>query len=204
MTGAIDMAAVCLVNEGNIYASELSEAYKAAVTAALPSGVEPLDVFWRELAAVAAGYIISQQNRGRRRSPAAAIEYWQSVAKAATESDGKKDRALAAVKNLAEAQIAAYQAIKGDFSRKKNAHREGLYIGILDLWCRGLGQRLGVSGVDKPQPGPLIKFFSACVNPLLSKPLTGNGIAQIVDREKRRYEKHMIWREKIRRDVDPS
>jgi hypothetical protein len=47
MTGAIDMAAMCLVNEGNIYASELSEAYKAAVTAALPSGVEPLDVFWR-------------------------------------------------------------------------------------------------------------------------------------------------------------
>jgi hypothetical protein len=180
---------------------ELSEAYKRAVENALPTGVEPSEKFWIDLAEVVAGFFISEQNRASRRPPRAEIERFKRIVELAT-SPGKQHAELATIKSLAEAQLAAYQAIQRDFSRKKNAYNDGLYIQVLDLWCRGLGQMLGVSSVEKKVPGPLIKFFSACVNPLLAKPLTGNGIADIVDREKRRREKHKIWREKIRHGKD--
>lgn len=67
---------------------------------------------------------------------------------------------------------------------------------ILDLWCKGLGQELSViSSADGEVSGPLVKFFAACVNPLLPKPLTAGGIATIVDREKARGKRLQVWRD---------
>lgn len=82
----------------------------------------------------------------------------------------------------------AYLAFKGDFSRKYNRNNEVLYSWILgELWCDGLGRELGISVNNVP--GPLIRFFSACVNPLLTKPLTTNAIITIRNRVRDRREK---------------
>jgi hypothetical protein len=148
---------ICDINIKDIRDSKLSDDYQRAVAAVLPPNMSPLEAFWRELAAVVAGYLISQQNPAGRRSPVHEIERWQKIAELAA-TEGKQNTALTAAKNLAEAQIAAHQVIKDNFNRKKNMYNEALYIGILDLWHRGLGQKLSSS-----LAGPLSRFFSACV-----------------------------------------
>jgi hypothetical protein len=172
----------------------LTEDYKRAVKEALPTGVNPPNNFWRDLTMMVIAYLASEQNRASRRPPAGEIKRWEKIAKAAA-MEGRPHAALAVVKRIAESQLAAYQALP-DFSRKKNPYREGLYIMIFDLWCRGLGQNLGVSGEGNPVPGPLLKFFGACVNPLLPKPLKPTGISSARDRENNRRERHAITRDK--------
>jgi hypothetical protein len=174
----------------------LAEDYKRAIRDAIPRGVEPTEAFWRELTDIVSKFRIAQKCRATRRPPVAEIKRWQKIARLAT-TEGRQNASLAAVKNLAEAQLAAYHLVKGDFSRKKNPNNEALYIWVLeDLWCRSLGQELGVSSVKKEVPGPLIRFFGACVNPLLAKPLTANAIVTIRDRVKDRREQHKQLREK--------
>jgi hypothetical protein len=175
----------------------LADDYKRAIKDAMPRGVEPSDGFWRELTDIVSKFRIAQKCRATRRPPAAEIQRWQKIARLAT-TEGQRNAALAAVKKIAEAQLATYQVVRGDFSRKKNPNNEALYFWILeDLWCRGLGQELGVSSVRKERPGPLIRFFAACVNPLLTKPLTANAIVTVRDRVLDRREKQRKAREKL-------
>jgi hypothetical protein len=175
----------------------LAEDYKRAIREAIPPGIEPLDAFWRELTDIISKFFIMQKCRAARRPPADEIKRWEKIARLAT-TEGQQNTTQTAVKDLAEARLAALRTIQWDFSRKKNPNNEALYSWILeDLWCRGLGQELGVSSVNKEVPGPLIKFFAACVNPLLAKPLTANAIVTIRDRVRDRREKNRKWREKL-------
>jgi hypothetical protein len=175
----------------------LSDDYKRAIKEAMPRGIEPTDVFWRELTDIISKFHIGQKWRAVRRPPSAEIKRWQKIEKLAT-TEGRQNTTLAAVKSLAESQLATLRLIEGDFSRKKNPINEALYTWIIeDLWCRGLGQELGVSSVNKEVPGPLIKFFAACVNPLLPKPVTANAIVTIRNRARDRREKQSKTREKL-------
>lgn len=168
----------------------LSEPYKSGIMACLPRGAKATEAFWCELADMVSTFLIMEKCHAARRSPAPEIRRWQRIAKLATEVI--QNHASAHIKILVEGQLKAYRAFQGDFSRKKNRNNEVLYKSILeDLWCTSLGQELGVS-VNNNVPGPLIKFFSACVNPLLTKPLTTTGIVAIRDRVRERREKIAI------------
>jgi hypothetical protein len=175
----------------------LAEDYKRAIREAIPPGIEPLDAFWRELTDVISKFFIMQKCRAVRPPPAAEIKRWETIARLAT-TEGHQNTTRTAVKDLAEARLAALRTIQWDFSRKKNPNNEALYFWILeDLWCRGLGQELGVSSVKKEMPGPLIRFFAACVNPLLTEPLTAHAIVSIRNRVRDRREKHGKTHEKL-------
>jgi hypothetical protein len=178
---AIDLTAVCAVNAADIYASELSANFRAAVAAALPRGAEPSDDFWHELAAVVAAYVISQRNRTNRGPTVGEIERFKRIVKLAT-TPGKQHAELALIRILAEKQLAAHQEVREDFRRKQNMHNEALYFGILSLWNRELKRELGIS---RPR-GPLVRFFNPCVVPPLGKPYTPSGVASIASRYKAR------------------
>jgi hypothetical protein len=177
----------------------LSEDYKREIQDAIP-GICPLDAFWGELADIVSKFKIMEKCRAARRSPAAEIRHkrCQKIAKLAT-LDGEPTEPLATIKNLAEEYLAAHQIMVKDFrGHEKDPNHEALYMWVIeDLWCRALGKELGVSSVGKKVPGPLIRFFTACVNPLLSKPLTANGIVSIHDRAKARRKRLEILNRKL-------
>jgi hypothetical protein len=182
----------------------LAEDYKRAIRDAIPSGICLLDAFWRELADIVSKFYIKEKCRTNRRRPAAEIKRWQKIAELVV-TDEKPTDPQAVVKAQAERQVAAYQMVAGDYKGKRNRSHEALYMWVLeDLWCKGLGLNLGVSSVGKKVPGPLIKFFAACVNPLLPKPLTAKGIVTIVDRAKARQKSLQKWRERTKRAKDQT
>jgi hypothetical protein len=164
--------------------------YKQSISDVIPQGIKPTAAFWLLLTDIISKFLLMKKCRAARRSPAAEIKRWQRMAKLATEVI--ETATAVRVKSLADNQLQALRAFQGDFSRKYNRNNEVLYIWILeDLWCGRLGQELGVS-INNDVPGPLIKFFSACVNPLLNKPLTPGAIVSIRDRVRGRREKIAI------------
>jgi hypothetical protein len=163
----------------------LAEWYKQSIRAAIPAGSEPTELFWLVATDIASKLQIVKKCRAARRSPAAEIKRWQRIAKLVKE--GVQDATSERITYLVERKITSHLAFRGDFSRKHNRNNELLYIWVLeDLWCRGLGQELAISLNENAPPGPLIRFFLACVNPLLEKPLTANAADKIV--RKRRQE----------------
>jgi len=224
---AIDPATVYDANS-----RELELSYKRAVKEALPSGADPPNKFWRDLAEVVAAFLVAQQNRAGlpdkikrcQRTDALVTKLGKELRDLRRETPWDSanpmwpNRILAQIwelKEWAEAQIAAYETINEEFfAGKQNAHNEALYIGLLDLWERGLGQKLRTSrrslAEGKPQQvlGPLVRFFHVCVTPL-GITLTANAIDDIVDRQKRRKTKHRKlakirrWRFKAKGVFDP-
>jgi hypothetical protein len=163
----------------------LAEWYKQSIRAAIPAGSEPTELFWLVATDIASKLQIVKKCRAARRSPAAEIKRWQRIAKLVKE--GVQDATSERITYLVERKITSHLAFRGDFSRKHNRNNELLYIWVLeDLWCRGLGQELAISLNENAPPGPLIRFFLACVNPLLEKQLTANAADKIV--RKRRQE----------------
>jgi hypothetical protein len=172
----------------------LWEEYKRAIQEAMPPEIEPPDLFWAVLTDIVSKFQIMEKCRIARRMPAAETKRkrCQKIAELAT-MDGEPTEPLATIKILAEQYLADHRTMVRDFrGNEQDPNREALYMWVLeDLWCRALGQQLGVSlYVDKKRPGPLIKFFAACVNPLLPKPLTANGIVSIHLRAKARRKQH--------------
>jgi hypothetical protein len=169
--------------------------YKQSISAVIPSGMELTPVFWLLLADIATKFKIIEKCRAARRSPASEIKRWRRIAKLVKE--GVQDATSERITYLVERKLTSHLAFRGDFSRKYNRNNELLYIWVLeDLWCRGLGQELAISLNKKAPPGPLIRFFLACVNPLLEKPLTANAADTIV--RKRREEQKIAEERSIR------
>jgi hypothetical protein len=167
----------------------LAEWYKCAIRAIFPEGSEPTHVFWLVLTDMVSKYRILQKCHANRQPPAKEIKRWQKMLKLAA-AEGKENITLTRVNDIAEAQLSSYRIVRSDFSRKKNRNNEILYNWILgELWCDGLGQALGVSVNENVPSGPLVRFFSTCVNPLLAKPLTTNAIVTIRNRVRGQREK---------------
>jgi hypothetical protein len=167
----------------------LAEWYKQSIRAAIPAGREPTELFWLVATDIASKFRIMEKCRAARRSSAADIKRWQRIARLAPGS--------AEVRTLADIQISGRLAFQGDFNRKYNRNNDLLYIWILEeLWCRGLGQKLAISLNKNATPGPLIKFFLACVNPLINKPLTANAVVSII--RKRREERRKVREKNVR------
>jgi hypothetical protein len=195
---AVDEAAVVDLNT-----RELTAGYKRAVAASIPENDTSLDAFWCALATAVAGYFTLSGNRARRlsereleriqqiRALVAALDKELHAIRQLTLWTEPSDRMLSAMsplKNLAEAYVIGYTTIAPAFRGRNNPHRQFLYGAVLDLWRRGLGQELRYSRSQKGTPGgPLIRFFAACVGPVLGEDApTAHGIAAIVDCEKAR------------------
>jgi hypothetical protein len=175
----------------------LSEDYKRAIREAMPPGIEPLDSFWDVLTDIVSKFKIMEKCRTNQRRAVVEIKHWQKIAKLVAKchpADDNQDT----VKTIAEGKVASYRTVIGNYKGKSNQANEALYMWVIeDLWCQGLGQELGVSSVEKEVPGPLIRFFIACVNPLLPQPLKASGIAEIHDRAKARRKRLEILNRKL-------
>jgi hypothetical protein len=91
---------------------------------------------------------------------------------------------LGEVNNAVEIRT-AYHAIWRAFRGTQDPHREFLYWGVLRVWTDRLGRELKYSMSRRGKPGgPLVRFFTACVAPVLGVDETPQaGIADIIDRE---------------------
>jgi hypothetical protein len=165
----------------------LAEGYMQGIRGAIPKAKVATDAFWLDLTDMVSKLQIMKRHRAARPSRDAEIKYWERILKLATKA--MLTTSATQVMNIAEARLRALRAFPGGFSRKINPNNEALYYWVLEeLWCKHLGQQLGVSTNYNKVPGPLVRFFSACVNPLFSKPLTPSAIVSIRDRVRKRRE----------------
>jgi hypothetical protein len=189
----------------------ISAEHQRAIEAAIPDGIKVPDKFWRDLDDALAVFVAMEANRTTR-PPWRELEKWKRIEKSAAAliadlkdarppwldwalrvldgEDGKDG-----IKYRASRAIIGYETLATGYGGRSRPHRELLYASILDLWVNQLGQKLSYS---RPPPtrhgepyGPLIQFFRACVDDAAA--LTAEGIATIIDRERRwRHEKRPL------------
>jgi hypothetical protein len=176
-----------------------SEEYRHRVQSTLPPGAIASEKFWYELEATL-DIFLRWERRRLRRPPLAERDRWQrtadltsALAKELREADrqtlwsdsdpGWAKRALkelGKVRLRARARIEDCDAIAKGYKGRRNDSRESLYAGILGLWTEHLGRELKYSAGPS---GPLIRFFSACVDPFLGDEApTAHAVAAIIDR----------------------
>jgi hypothetical protein len=187
----------------------LTDQYRQTVAAALPRGVEPPEEFWRDLETAVACFLSLQENRTRRPAKRE-LKRWRNIDRLVSELSSElrairqqtpwnatdplwANRVLSALweaKVRAEAGMIAHETIGGAFRGRTNPHLAYLYGAVCDLWRYHLGQRLAYSRTKNGEPrGPLIRFFAACVGPVLGDAApTANGVGSIIDRERRRLD----------------
>ena len=184
----------------------LTEPYKRAVAAALPRGVDAPEEFWRDLETAVAIFFVLQQRRADM-PPKRERMRWQRIEKLtdalAREVRAIKPmvlwshddplwpnrglRALWDLKYRAETSRIGYEMLSAAHKGRRNPHRAHLYAAICDLWTIHLGQELRYSMQGGVPSGPLIRFFTACIKPVLgAEAPTAHTIASVIDREKHR------------------
>ncbi len=200
MIASVDLSRVY---DGNT--RQFAESYRRGVREALPTNLSPTDAFWTALADMVASYSAMTERR-ERRPPKRELERWKRIGALVDKLGGDlrevrrgtrwgapdpmlANRALEALTPLklaAEAHVAGY-AMLNAAGRGHNPLRRFLFGAVLDLWA-GLGLETRYSRSREGTPtGPLLRFFNACVGPILGDEAPSTfGVALIVDREKRR------------------
>jgi hypothetical protein len=183
-------------------ADGLTTEHRAQIVVALPPGKAMSPEAWAELNEIVVGYHIFETRRTtypiveeRKRCQqlgeavdAAAVELgWFRRNTLWTDPDPMwPNRALAAlweVHRKVETR-AAFHGIWSFFGGRQNPHREFLYWGVMRVWTDRLSGELRYSNSPEGPSGPLIRFFVACVEPILGKQTPGAGIADIIERER--------------------
>jgi hypothetical protein len=91
------------------------------------------------------------------------------------------------------AQVRLEQLDIRAFRGTQDPHRESLYSGVLRVWTEVLNGQLKYSRNWQGKPiGPLVRFLTACVEPILGEETPRAGIADIIDRERNRRAKHPV------------
>jgi len=79
------------------------------------------------------------------------------------------------------------------FRGTQDPDREALYSGVLRVWTEDLNGQLQYSRNRQGKPtGPLVRFLTACVEPILGEETPRAGVADIIDRERNRRAKHPV------------
>jgi hypothetical protein len=79
------------------------------------------------------------------------------------------------------------------FRGTQDPNRERLYSGVLRVWREDLNGQLQYSRNRQGKPtGPLVRFLTACVEPILGEETPRAGVADIIDRERNRRAKHSV------------
>ena len=85
------------------------------------------------------------------------------------------------------AQVRLEQLNIRAFRGTQDPHREALYSGVLRVWTEDLNGQLQYSRNRQGKPtGPLVRFLTACVEPILGEETPRAGVADIIDRERNR------------------
>jgi hypothetical protein len=80
-----------------------------------------------------------------------------------------------------------------EFRGTQDPYREALYSGVLRVWTEVLNGQLQYSRNPQGKPtGPLVRFLTACVEPILGNETPRAGVADIIDRERDRRAKHPV------------
>jgi hypothetical protein len=165
---------------------ELTPKHRTAIEAAIPAGVVVVPEFWAELTEIITHY---QLMRARRvlYDVGAARRRWRRLEKSvAALAPQLGEKLVREFKRRAEA-YAAYHDMRRALRGTKDPRREFLYWGVLGVWTNRLGGKLKCStAIDGAPTGPLVRFFVACVEPILGPKTPHAGIADIVDRERKR------------------
>jgi hypothetical protein len=184
----------------------LTEAYREAVAAAIPTGVDVPDAFWADLQEIIVGF---KWFRARHTSYPIAAERqrWKRIGNAVetlradlrrlrretSRTDSDAMWCTRALKALLEVQDkvktrAAYHASWAAFSGQQDPHKEFLYWGVLRCWTDRLDRNLGTSrsSTKGTVEGPLIRYLTACLAPVLGDEMVRpRGLAHIIHREKK-------------------
>ena len=183
-------------------AGGLTAEHRARIEAALPPGKVMTPEAWADLEEVVVGYRIFETRRttypivkerkhwkrlgkavdtvaaelfavrrcGPTRTRCGAIRRWRRCRRYAARS-----RRASPASTISGAPSAAGE----------NPHREFLYWGVMRVWTDRLGGKLRYSNSPEGSThGPLVRFFVACVEPILGDKTPGAGIADIIDRER--------------------
>jgi hypothetical protein len=167
---------------------DFTQAYREAVAAAIPAGVKVPEQFWGVLRTKIELFL--QMHDRRLRAPLSRRR-WARIGRLVEELGAEMrierqttpwayydplwpNRALAGlweIKSKVDAYAGYFQIAAEAFSRGHDPHRECLYQSVLDLWWAELGQWIGYStDADTYQRGgPTVRFFRACVEPLLGQ-----------------------------------
>jgi hypothetical protein len=183
-------------------AAGLTPEHCARIGAALPPSVVMTPEAWVELNEIVVGYHVYQtrhasypigaeRKRWRRLSrsvEAAAVELRRLRRETLwTDPDPLwPNRALTVLLDLHRKieTRAAFHDIWRAFGRRQNPHREFLYWGVMRVWTDRLGGELRYSTKGSTHYGPLIRFFVACVEPILEEQAPRiSAIADIIERE---------------------
>jgi hypothetical protein len=182
-------------------ADGLTPEHCARIVAALPPDVVMTPEAWVELNEIVVGYhtfqtrhatypIVAERKRWGRLSravEAAAVELRRLRRETLwTDPDPMwPNRALAAlweVHRKVETRTAIHNIWRA-FGRRQNPHREFLYWGVMRVWTDRLGGKLRYANSPEVS-GPLVRFFVACVEPILGDETPRAGIADIIERER--------------------
>jgi hypothetical protein len=163
----------------------LTAEHRAAIAAAIPTGVVAGPEFWSRLEEIVAGYRIFRARREHYNTDGERGK-WRRLEKAVAALVPQLGKDL--VLELGR-KIIAYNAYLGSaraYGGTRNPDREFLYEGLLRLWTDHLGGKLQYSTSKKcPAYGPLVRFLTACLRPVLGVDTPTSGIADIVDRERK-------------------
>jgi hypothetical protein len=79
------------------------------------------------------------------------------------------------------------------FRGTQDPYRQSLYSRVLRVWTEDLNGQLQYSRNRQGKPtGPLVRFLTACVEPILDQETPRAGVADIIDRERNRRAKHPV------------
>lgn len=190
----------------------LSETYRRNVQAALPGGMIVSNDFWDALWTVLGHYLLAEQRRTHD-PPTVRAKQWRRFGEQLARfkrdmiairrtidrriidpADQPPDWWINLVWAIQEAQWRAseysqsYQNAGAGFRRRSNPNQQRLYSEILHLWQAHFERPLTWSrGKRGKAGGPLIRFFTACVGPVLGGATpTAEGIIDIIQRERHR------------------
>jgi hypothetical protein len=176
---------------------KLSPDHRAAIAAAVPSKLMPDDTTWAELEQIVEGFRTLKRRRQRHPIPRE-LARWNRLAALNAELIAQlcqipvEPWRTATLESLSKAadRIAVrrdyYATLSTAFARKRDPDKQFLYWGVLDVW-KGLGGELKFSTDRHGLPsGPFVRFFHACVAPILGNETpSASGIADIIRRARR-------------------
>jgi hypothetical protein len=192
--------------------SPLDDEHRASIEASLPPGVQMTPKAWAVLAETIAGYRSFETRRTTHQIKAERAR-WKRIGDAVdvlaselrqlrreTPWDGADpgwiNRSLAALWELnqkVETRAAFHAIWSTPFRGTRNPHRDFLYAGVMRVWADHLGGEVRCSRppLGGAPGGPLVRFFTACVAPVLGdKTPRSSGIAEIIDRERAARNRH--------------
>jgi hypothetical protein len=163
----------------------LTEEHRRAIAAVIPAGVAVTPEFWTELEEILVGFQRMHVRRARY-DVKAERSRWQRLKEDVAALAPQLGEKLVLELERKIGAYAAYHDTWRAFSGTRNPHRTFLYWGVLRVWTDHLGGELRYSrATDGRTSGPLVRFFTACVEPILGVEWPKGGIADIVNRERK-------------------